>query len=145
LINLSVSLIFLLILLIWAGTPLQWSILFLPGVMMLQFFWLIALGMWLSTISVFIRDLIQILPNLLVAIMFMTPIFYSFESMPLIIQKTSAANPFYQISEAYRATLLGAKPLNWAGLTYVLLLSSVVFGYGLSAFRRAKGYFDSAL
>jgi lipopolysaccharide transport system permease protein len=144
-INLGVSLIFVLALLIWAGSPITWHVTFLPVVMLLQFFWLIALGMWLSAIVVFVRDILQILPTLLTAIMFLTPIFYPFESMPEIIQKVSSANPFYQISEAYRAILIGKHLPSSSGLLFVSVVSLAIFYFGLAAFRRAKGYFDSAL
>ena len=144
-INLAVSLVFVLALLIWSGSPITWHVIFLPVVMLLQFFWLIALGMWLSVIVVFIRDVLQILPTALTAIMFLTPIFYPFETMPRIIQKVSSANPFYQISEAYRAILIGKHLPSSSGLLFVTVISLAIFYFGLAAFRRAKGYFDSAL
>ncbi|MEF8729091.1 MAG: ABC transporter permease [Accumulibacter sp.] len=144
-INLAVSFVFLLALLIWSGSPITWHVVFLPVVMLLQFFWIIALGMWLSAIVVFVRDILQILPTLLTAIMFVTPIFYPFESMPAIIQTVSSANPFYQISDAYRSILIGNHLPTYWGLLYVAAISFVVFYYGLSGFRRAKGSFDSAI
>lgn len=144
-INLAVSLLFLLPLLIWAGSPITWHIIFLPVIMLLQFFWLVALGMWLSAIVVFVRDVLQILPTFLTAIMFLTPIFYPFESMPTIVQKVSSANPFYQIAEAYRAILIGKHLPSSSGLLFVAAISLAIFYFGLAAFRRAKGYFDSAL
>lgn len=144
-INLAVSFVFLLVLLAWAGTPITVHVIFLPVVMVLQFFWIIAVGMWLSAIAVFVRDILQILPTLLTAIMFMTPIFYPFESMPAIIQKGSLANPFYQIAEAYRSILIGNEFPSWPGLLYVATISGVILHFGLAAFRRAKGSFDSAI
>lgn len=144
-INLAVSLLFLLPLLIWAGSPITWHVIFLPVVMLLQFFWIIALGMWLSAIAVFVRDILQILPTLLTAIMFLTPIFYPFESMPTIVQKVSSANPFYQIAEAYRAILIGNHLPSSSGLLFVAVISFAIFYFGLAAFRRAKGSFDSAI
>ncbi|MCM8612116.1 MAG: ABC transporter permease [Candidatus Accumulibacter sp.] len=145
LINLAVSLVFLFVLLIWSGSTISWHVLLLPVVVILQFAFAAALGMWLSAIAVFIRDVVQILPTLLTALMFMTPIFYPFESMPAIIQKVSVANPFYQIAEGYRATLLENRVPDVLGLGYVTLLSAVIFHFGLRAFRRAKGAFDAAM
>lgn len=144
-VNLAVSLAFLTVLLVCAGRSIPWSIVFLPIVMLLQFSWIIALGMWLSAIAVFVRDVLQILPTLLTAILFMTPIFYPFESMPSIVQQVSMANPFYHISEAYRSIFIGQQVPNSAGLMFVACASLVVFHSGLSAFRRAKGSFDSAI
>ena len=145
LINLGVSLLFLLGLLIWSGGDLSWHIIFLPIVIVLQFIFAVAVGFWLSIIAVFVRDMLQILPTLLTVAMFMTPIFYPFDSMPHIIQKISIFNPLYQISEAYRAILLFNQLPNPFGLAYVATLSLVILYFGLKAFRRAKGYFDSAI
>jgi lipopolysaccharide transport system permease protein len=65
--------------------------------------------------------------------------------MPEFIQQVSSANPFYHVSEAYRAILIGKHLPNSSGLLYVAAISLVVFYYGLSGFRRAKGSFDSAI
>lgn len=145
LINLVVSLTFLFILLIWSGHPITWHIVFLPIVILLQFAWLAALGIWLSAIAVFVRDIIQILPTLLTAIMFITPIFYPFESMPHIIQIVSIINPFYHIAESYRNIMIDNTLPNLWGTLFVFILSIIIFHFGLKAFRRAKGHFDSAL
>ncbi|MCG2576271.1 ABC transporter permease [Dechloromonas sp. XY25] len=145
LINLAVSLCFLFVLLVWSGNPVTWHLLFLPLVMALQFAFAAALGLWLSAITVFVRDVIQILPTLLTAIMFMTPIFYPFEKMPAIIQKITLANPLYHISEGYRVIIIASRMPDMVGLGYVAVISFVIFYFGLRAFRRAKGAFDSAI
>jgi lipopolysaccharide transport system permease protein len=145
LINLAVSMCFLFLLLIWAGNEITWHILLLPLVMAMQFLFAAALGIWLSAIAVFLRDIIQILPTVMTFFMFMTPIFYPFESMPSIIQKVSIANPLYQIAEGYRAIIINNQAPNIIGLAYVGMLSLTVFYFGLKAFRRAKGHFDSAI
>jgi lipopolysaccharide transport system permease protein len=145
LVSLSVSICFLFILLVWSGSPITWHLVFLPVVMVLQFAFAVALGMWLSAIAVFVRDIVQILPTLLTAIMFVTPIFYPFNSMPKIAQTVSTVNPLFQIADGYRAILIGHHMPNILGLLYVALLSSTVFYFGLIAFRRAKGSFDSSI
>jgi len=145
LINLMVGLCFVLVLLLWSGSPITWHIILLPLIIGLQFAWAIALGMWLSVIAVFVRDLIQILPTLLTAIMFMTPIFYSLDNMPQAIRNITFANPFYQIAEGYRAILIGNHVPDLWGVLYVFVIASLVFYFGLIAFRRAKGSFDSAI
>jgi lipopolysaccharide transport system permease protein len=144
-INLVVSLCFLFVLMLWNGSNITWHLLLLPVVILVQFAFAAALGMWLSAIAVFIRDVVQILPTLLTAIMFMTPIFYPFDTMPAIVQKVSLANPLYQIAEGYRAIVIANRAPDAVGLAYVAVLSLVVFYFGLRAFRRAKGSFDSAI
>lgn len=145
LISLSVSLCFLIILLIANGNGISWMLVFLPIVVFVQFAFVAAIGIWLAAIAVFVRDIIQILPTVLTAIMFMTPIFYSFESMPRIIQYVSHVSPLYLISKGYRVIIIENRMPDMLGLGYVAMLSFVIFYFGLGAFRRAKGSFDSAI
>ena len=79
------------------------------------------------------------------AFMFMTPIFYPYESMPSIIQKVSLVNPLYQIVDGYRAIIINNQAPNMIGIAYAGVLSLIIFYFGLKAFRRAKGHFDSAI
>ena len=113
--------------------------------MALQFAFAVAIGLWLAAIAVFVRDVVQIMPTFLTATMFMTPIFYPFTSMPIIIQKISLANPIYQIAEGYRVIIIENQMPNFLALGYVGFVSLVIFHFGLRAFRRAKGSFDSAI
>lgn len=145
LISLAVSLVFLLILLFASGNPPSWHVVLLPIIVGLQFFLIVAIGMWLAALNVFARDLSLALPNLLTIIMFATPIFYPLASMPQVVQKISIANPFYIIVDAYRGIMLQHILPNLWGLLYVFMLSGFLFWAGLRAFRRAKGYFDAAL
>jgi len=144
-ISLGVSLCFLLILITIEGNIPDWRIIWLPLIVALQFFFIVSLGLWLSAINVFVRDLSIALPNILTIIMFVTPIFYPITSMPPLVQKLSFANPFYIIADAYRGVLLDHKPPSIVGMGYVFLLALTIFFFGLAAFRRAKGFFDSAL
>ena len=145
LISLAVSLCFLLILATVSGNIPDWRVVWLPVIVALQFFLLVAIGLWLSAINVFVRDLSISLPNILTILMFVTPIFYPLESLPAVLQKISFANPFYVIADGYRGVLVRRASPDLAGMGYVFLLSLAVFHFGLAAFRRAKGHFDSAL
>lgn len=144
-ISLGVSLFFLIILIAISGNIPDWHVVWLPLIVVLQFFLIISLGLWLSAINVFIRDLGIALPNILTIIMFMTPIFYPIENMPIFVQHVSFANPFYLIADAYRGVFMYHKTPSLIGMCYTFLLSLTIFYFGLAAFRRAKGYFDSAL
>ncbi len=144
-ISLGVSLFFLLVLMTFAGNVPDWHIVWLPLIIMLQFFLILSIGLWLSAINVFVRDLSIALPNMLTIIMFLTPIFYPMESMPAAVQKLSFANPFFLIADAYRASLERHQSPSSIGLICLFFLSLMLFISGLAAFRRAKGFFDSAL
>ena len=145
LISLAVSLCFLLILLAIDGNVPSWHIVWVPLIIALQFFLIVALGLWLSVINVFVRDLSLALPNMLMILMFITPILYPIESMPALVQQVSFVNPFYLIADAYRTTLIHHQSPAFISMVYVLILTLALFIPGLAAFRRAKGFFDSAL
>jgi lipopolysaccharide transport system permease protein len=144
-INLAVSLVFLMVLLVITSSPITWHLLLMPFIVVIHFMFVVALGIWLSVFAVFVRDIIQVLPTVLTAVMFITPIFYPFSSMPKFGQMISQINPFYYLSEAYRAVLIGNQIPGLTGLCYVAVLSLTIFLIGLTIFRRAKGSFDSAI
>lgn len=145
LISLAVSLGFCIVLLVIQGQIPNFLVLWIPIIIAIQFLLVIAMGIWLSALNVFIRDITSILPNVLVMIMFGTPIFYPIHSMPGIIQKISFANPFFIIVDSYRKVLLDKAMPNSLALLYVAIIALLLFWTGLKSFRRAKGHFDSAL
>lgn len=145
LISLGVSMCFLLVLISVSGSAPDWRVVWLPLIIAVHFFLLLGMGLWLSAINVFMRDLSIALPNMLTILMFFTPIFYPLESLPEIVRRVTFANPFYLISDAYRGVMLRQESPDPVGMAYVLVLSFGIFHYGLAAFRRAKGQFDSAL
>ncbi|HET6893318.1 MAG TPA: ABC transporter permease, partial [Pyrinomonadaceae bacterium] len=142
---LTVSFSFLIVLLVLDGnTPTLHAVL-LPIVICFQFFFIISLGFFLSAVTVFIRDFGIALPNLLLVLLFLTPIFYPFDSMPTTMQTLSLLNPFYILAEAYRRPLIYHQmPPLW-GLAYVAVLSTVLSYFGLKLFRRVKGHFAAML
>jgi lipopolysaccharide transport system permease protein len=145
LVPLAVSLAFLLVLLVaqgrWPGAHVAW----IPVIVCTQFLLILGLGLWLSAVNVFMRDLSFALPNLLTIVLFATPIFYPIDQLPRAMQQVSLANPFYQLAEAYRGVLLEQRTPDLAGLAFVLLLACGLFGAGLVAFRRARRFFEAAL
>jgi lipopolysaccharide transport system permease protein len=145
LISLVVSLIFLVLLLIGDGKLPSWRLLWTPLIIAVQFLLVIALGTWLAMINVFYRDLTMILPNVLTVLMYATPIFYPIESTPRAMQLLSQVNPFYLVVDSYRRVFIQNADPEVFKLAYVVLLSLLIFHFGLKAFRKAKGHFDAAL
>ncbi len=145
LIPLTVSIIFLLALQLLAGDGWYWSLAWLPLVVMIQFIFLSALGVMIAAITTFVRDFGIVLPNLLMIVLFATPIFYPLEAVPSIVQELMKFNPIYIIASAYRSALLGEQ-----SFPLFLLLVLAVFSYGLlvfalSVFRRVKGFFPAVV
>jgi len=144
-IPLLVSFCFLGVLLIVDRNPPTWHILFLFPIAAIQFLFVISLGLFFSSINVFIRDFGIVLPNLLTMLLFSTPVFYPIISTPQIVQILSLGNPFYLICEAYRQALVFHQIPNIGSLFYTGMVSIVLFFLGLHFFRRISGYFEAML
>jgi lipopolysaccharide transport system permease protein len=138
---LFVSLIFLIILKLFSGNPLSLNISFLPIVIIIQFIFLISLGILLSAITTFMKDFGILLPNLLLIILFATPIFYPIEAVPAVIGKITMFNPFYILADAYRQLLIYNSIPNLVNLLFLGIFSFILLIINLGLFRRVKSYF----
>lgn len=144
---LCVSLLFLSIIMIFDGNIPTIEALMIVPVIFIMYFFMFGLGFFLSVINVFLRDINFILPNILMMILFFSPIFYTIESMPRPIQMISMINPFYILTEGFRQPLIDHS-ISWTlvgGLSYVLVLSVLLYFIGLNRFKKVKGYFTSCL
>jgi len=144
---LIVSLCFLAVIMIFDGNIPTWHALIIIPVIFIMYLFMIGLGFFLSAITVFLRDLAIALPNILMIILFVSPIFYTLESMPKPIKMASSINPFYILTEGFRQPLVYHEiPTNLLfQLAYVLLLALFLYFIGLSQFKKVKGYFTSVI
>lgn len=86
------------------GAP-PWTALLFPLVLVCFFPVLLGLGWLLSALGVFARDLAQLTVMLSHALLFLTPIFYSLEVAPAVLQRLLLANPLTFIVEQLRQVL----------------------------------------
>ncbi len=145
LITLLVSLVFLGALLIFDGKGLNWHWLMLPAVMLVQYVFLVGIGLAFATVNVFFRDFGVMLGNLLMILLFATPIFYPINQMPETVRKISQFNPFFIVADSYRSILLDDAAPNLFGSVYLLIVAIVTLAIGYFLFRRLKGYFEGFL
>jgi len=145
LIPFGVCSIFLGVLMFTAGDTLSWHAAFVIPITLLQFGFVAGVSLFLSAISVFVRDLVIALPNLLTIVLFATPIFYPVDAMPRIVRAVAYGNPFFIISDAYRGSLIYHRIPSLAGLVYIAILVVVVGGCGLGLFRQLKSHMESRL
>lgn len=141
----SVGMVFLMALLCVDGNYPSWHILLLLPVVLIQFAFLSGIGLFLSATTVFVRDIAQALATAVMFLMFFTPIFYTKEMMPTIIQKVTFLNPLYQLTQPYRDIILYHRIPDVYGLMYITALAVLLNIFGLNYFRRLKGYFELKL
>lgn len=142
---LFVGLTFLVVVLVASGQGLTWHIVYVIPVAIVHLIFIAGVGMYLAATTVFVRDLMQALPTLVVLLMFCTPVFYALEMLPALVRDWMVFNPLYQIIEAYRAALYHHRPPDLAALGLMAGASLLLLWAGIGFFRRLKGYFELAL
>lgn len=144
-IPLGVSIVFLLGLQLFTGNGWQLSLVWLPIIFIVQFLFLSAVGVMIAAVTAFVRDFGIVLPNLLMIVLFSTPIFYPVEAVPSLAQDLMDFNPIFIIAKAYRAALLGEQTLPFISLFALTVISFMLLSFTLTVFRRVKGYFPSVV
>ena len=125
LVNLVLSLIPLLLLMVVTGAPIRAAILFLPVPILLTTLFALGLALFLSTLSVYFSDVVEMYQIVLTAWMYLTPIIYPKEALPAKYHWLLNFNPFYHLLEVFRAplhagVLAGPKTLGMAALVAVV-------------------------
>ena len=144
-IPLLVSFVYLAVLLVLDGRDPSASWLVIAPYIVMQFALATGLGLMLAAANVFVRDIQMVLPNVLLLIMFGSPIFYPITAFPEIAQKVMAFNPFFLLAEGFRQPLLYDTVPPPVDMLRTAVMACVMFSAGLWSFRRFKNYFDSEL
>jgi len=109
-------------------TPL---LLLLPFVIFLHLLFTVGIGLFLSCVNVFFRDVSNLLEVSLMFWIWMTPIFYSIDMVPLNFRWIFALNPMTSYIEMYRNILFEARIPN-IGMIFItcgMSLSALIAGY----------------
>ena len=107
----------------------------------------LALGLALlcAAVQVFVRDLVQVLGQILPLLMFGAPIFYDRASLSESVRPWFDLNPFTFYAEAFRALLLGHGTFDVGHLALALLVAGAALLFGHWVFRRLDPHFEDFL
>lgn len=105
----------------------------------------VGIGWILSSLTVFLRDIPQVIGLILTGMFFFTPIFYSPSIVPPKILFVMKFNPMYHVIEGYRLAVLGDKFLPLPDFGYLVIVSLAIFGAGGVMFRKLKPEFAEVL
>lgn len=144
-VSLAVSIVFLVGLLIVDGHTWTIHILLIPVTMVLQFILISGIALLLASVNVFMRDIALVLPNIMLVLLFTSPIFYPLDMFPEAIRGIVAYNPFAIIVDGYRNGLIYSEPVALSRLVFLIVFSVGAFMLGLGFFRRLKPHFDARL
>jgi ABC-type polysaccharide/polyol phosphate export permease len=137
---------FLLFIVVYAFTAaLSPVVLLVVPILFLQFVFSLGLGMLLSALLPYLRDIGQILGYVLQGIFFLSPIIYSLESIPEKLRIIFYLNPITYFASSYHSVILLGKAPPPFHLGVMFVLSAASFICGVSAFRKLKDGFADVL
>ncbi|MDP1645534.1 MAG: ABC transporter permease [Thiobacillus sp.] len=122
------------------GPPKTTAILF-PLILLCFVPVLLGLGWLLSALGVIVRDVGQLTGMLSHTLLFLTPIFYSIEAAPPLLQKLLMLNPLTFVVEQLRLVLFYGQIPDLKGLAMYFVLASLFAWVSLVLFRRLRPTF----
>lgn len=113
----------------------------LPYIFLCLFIFTVGVGMFLSCISVFLRDVFYIYGIVLTIWQYFTPVFYSIEILPVTLQKLFKFNPLYQFIDGARSIVLYGNCPSIGNLAIMGLIAIVTFTFASIVFKKNQDKF----
>jgi lipopolysaccharide transport system permease protein len=119
------------------------TVLLFPIALIPLIFFSLGIAWFFSALGVFVRDTAQITGLVTTVLMFMTPIFYPAEAIPVRFRAIAGLNPLVPIIEQVRRVLMWHNGIALGAYLPVLVASLVVLWIGYSWFEKTrKGFAD---
>lgn len=142
----SAGYVFIILVLWLLGYPLTLAgMLWLPVGLLLLFALTLGLALLTSAVQVLVRDLAQLLSQIMGFWFFLTPILYGRSQLPAGLQPVFDLNPLTFHAEAARSTLLHASVPEPGGILTAAVVSASVLLLGSWVFRRLRRHFEDFL
>ncbi|MDO9104109.1 MAG: ABC transporter permease [Methylovulum sp.] len=122
---------------------LNWTVIFIPLVLLPLIILITGLAWMLASIGVFLRDVGQTIGIITTVLMFLSPVFYPVTAVPERFRPFIMANPLTFIIEQSREVLIWGHLPNWIGLGIYTLAAVVIAWAGYAWFQKTrKGFAD---
>lgn len=121
------------------------AILLLPIILIMQVVLTFSFGLILSAVTVYFRDLYQMLGSALMVWFWLTPIAYPVEIIPQKIKFFMNFNPMFRIVNFYRDILFYKIPSSTIRIVIFFILVSILFMISIVLFQKAKKRFSEIL
>jgi lipopolysaccharide transport system permease protein len=137
--DLLVSVVVLLALMLYYGIGVRWSILLLPALAAQAALLTVGVGLWFSALIVRRRDYGTLLPVLLQAWMFASPVIYPSRLVPENWRLIYSLNPLVGIIDGFRAALFGLQ-FDWTAVAISCVVTLLLVAYSVFAFLRVDAH-----
>ena len=135
----------LLVFLVLSGAPLHWTACWVPVVWLVFAIFSLGVCYFLSTLSVFLRDLEPVIGILITGLFFGSAIFYPIERLPEVAQTLVRTLPTGAAVDLTRSLLLLGELPGPEAFLGALAVSFAFLFVGYALFMKAKGSFADAL
>lgn len=99
--------------------------------------------LWISAVSVYLRDLQQVISAIATALLFLSPVFYSRQAAPGVLQSLLEVNPLSYSIEGIRTAIYQGSLPDLGSTLLAYLLAVLVLSSGFWVFRRLRpGFAD---
>ena len=126
---------------VFSKSPFYWTILLFPVPLFFLLLFAMGIGMVLSALSVYFRDITHLYGVLTLAWMYLTPIFYPVSALPEEVLPVILGNPMYAYITFFREIVLYGtvpEPILWLKC---VLISLTTLALGLVVFRKMQRNF----
>lgn len=121
------------------------NMIYLPLFLLLTFSAALGAGLWLSALHAEFRDVLYIVPFLIQAGQYVSPVAYSSSIIPEKWKWLYSLNPMVGVIDGFRWSLLGTAMPNWTGMLISAASVFVIFTGGLLYFRKTERTFADVI
>ncbi len=144
-VNFVISTIIILAFVLGSGMGLTWYVVFYPLILLVQYVLLIGISLFVSSITVYFRDLQHFIGIALQLLFYATPIVYATNIIPESYQWILRLNPMTFIIDGYRSIFYYQQQPDFMTLGMTLLISVVLCVVGYLLFNKLQKRFAEEL
>ena len=133
-----ITMVLYMIFLLVIGIPMTWSLLWAPAVFAVQQIFAYALGLLLATLTVFLRDLREIVGIVIQLWFWFTPIVYTANIIPDAFKSLLHLNPAYIFVGAFQNIFFHSVPPDFKSLIVLTILGHVLLLVGYLLFKKLE-------
>lgn len=123
------------------GVNVAWALLFLPLLVVIELCITLSFALLAATVNVFYRDFQQIVNYLIMAFIFLTPIFYQRTQIPASLQWMVKFSPIAAMISGYQHVFYFGTPPPWQDLLFSGVFGVALLLVALSYFNRNRDAF----
>lgn len=144
-VNFVISTIIILAFVLGTGMGLTWYVIFYPVILLIQYILLIGISLFVSSITVYFRDLQHFIGIALQLLFYATPIVYATNIIPESYQWILRLNPMTFIIDGYRSIFYYQQQPDFISFGITLLVSLILCVVGYLLFSKLQKRFAEEL